>query len=62
MIVGDADADAVLWLCGVLRKHEQVIQEYEMLLTSTLDSQRHFYDDQLAMVAAEHERCRYALC
>jgi BRCA1-associated protein len=42
-------------------KHEQVIQEYEMLLTSTLDSQRHFYDSQLAVVAAEHERCRRRL-
>ena len=42
-------------------KHEQVIQEYEMLLTSTLDSQRHFYDAQLAMVAGEHERCRRRL-
>lgn len=26
-----------------------------------LDSQRHFYDSQLSMVAAEHERCKRRL-
>ena len=41
--------------------HSELIKEYETLLTQTLDTQRHYYDGQIAVLGAELERTRRRL-
>ena len=41
--------------------HGELIKEYETLLAQTLDTQRHYYDGQIATLGAELERVRRQL-